>query len=218
MCTPRTTRPDLVARLVLLTNRQDAITALGAKTEREAKPIAGNHLTPATRADIIAALQKIERSKLKTYASVKVPGIDPDPYAGIPDTLLQSKISRVELLHWTDHIKRTTYASGNKYQPLPTHDEAWQAYSRIAADLYLDRQLARQIYYTAPPALTDADIIAAAAGYWYLMPHHLKQRAWRLIPEDERLAIRLRHPNDPAAAMQATRDYFTAQTTTQPQP
>jgi len=205
-----TTRPDLVAKLISHRQRHEAITALGAKTEQQAKPIAKRFVTPASAQQIIEAMQAIERTKLKTYASVKASGIDGDPYAGIPDSLQMSKISVAELEEWKTVIRRTTYASGNKFQPLPTHDEAWQAFSKVFTDLHPDKQTARTLLYTSVPDLTDDDIRDAARLYWDLMSHPLRQRAWRLIPDDEQQAIRRRYTNDPDGAMQATADYYTA--------
>lgn len=202
------TRPDLVARLIAAQQRHDAVIALGAKTEQQAKPIAKRYVTHASIDEITAALQSVERTKLKTYASVKASGIDSDPYAGIPDVLHSAKITLAELDAWTTAIRRTTFASGNKFQPLPTHDEAWQAFSRVFSELHPDKQIARTILYTSAPELSDSDNHDAARLYWDLMPRPLRQRAWRLLPDDEQKAIRRRYANDPDGAMQATADWY----------
>ncbi|MCE1274683.1 MAG: hypothetical protein LWW75_09210, partial [Chlorobiales bacterium] len=201
-------RPDLVAKLIANRQRHDAVIALNAKTEQQAKPTAKRYVTPASQKQIIEAMQSIERTKLKTYASVKAAGIDGDPYAGIPDSLEMAKISVAELDAWTREIRRTTFASGNKFQPLPTHDEAWQVFSRVFTELHPDKQTARTLLYTSAPELTDDDIRDASKLYWDLMSHPLRQRAWRLMPDDDKASIKTRYQNDPDGAMQATADYY----------
>jgi hypothetical protein len=208
------TRPDLVAKLIVHRQRFEAVTTLRAKSEAHALDIARRYTTCAGLDDITAALQTIERTKLKTYASVKSSGIDGEPYAGIIDLLHSAKISIAELDAWVIAIKRTTFASGNKFQPLPTHDEAWQTFSRVFNELRTTKQTAKTMLCTIPPKLSDDDILTAARFYWELMALPLRQRAWLLIPEDEQLAIRIRHTNDPDGAMQATATYYTSKTPT----
>jgi hypothetical protein len=199
----------LVVRLAAVNQRENTILQLGAKTEQDALSIAKRHLRHASTDDITAALQAVERCKLKTYASVKAPvGISPEPYAGIVQTLSRAKITLTELDAWIDTIKRTTFANGNKYQPLPSHDEAWQTFSAVSTELRLDKQLAHQIINQSAPKITDQDIINACKwDLWDHLPHQCKQQAWRIIPENDRAAIKLRYPNNPSAAMQATKDY-----------
>lgn len=201
-------RPDLVARLIAAQHRYDALVALGAKTEQQARTVATRYLTHASIEEITSALQHVERTKLKTYASVKASGIDGDPYAGILDTLHSAKITIADLDAWTTAIRRTTFASGNKFQPLPTHDEAWQTYSKIFTEQHPTKQTARMLLSTNPPDFSAADIRDAARLHWDLMPRQLRQRAWRLLPDDEQTAIRRRYPNNPDGAMQATADYY----------
>jgi hypothetical protein len=208
------TRPDLVAKLIVHRQRFEAIASLSAKTEAHALNIARRYTTCAGIDDITAALQTIERTKLKTYASVKSAGIDGEPYAGILDLLHSAKISIAELDAWVIAIKRTTFASGNKFQPLPTHDEAWQTFSRVFNELHTAKLTARTLLSTIPPKLSDEDIRTAARFYWELMALPLRQQAWLLIPEDEQLAIRIRHPNNPDGAMQSTANYYNKPKTT----
>ena len=129
----QTAMTDLMLKVKAEDRRYIAVETLCKKNEREALLEASRHLTKATTAEIQEAIQEIERIKGKKY-----PGAP--PYAGIPDTLKQGGITQAELSVWLDACKKTTYCSGNKYQPLPTHDEAWQTYSKTHAEINLKRQ------------------------------------------------------------------------------
>ena len=197
----------LIGKLKLHQQHQDDIIAIGGKTERDAKDLALHHLTRATTDDIIAAMHEIERIKLKTYASVKVPGVNPPPYAGIPDSI--NGITKADLRSFIDACKRTTFASGNKYQPLPTHDEAWQIYRQIFGDSHHLRQRANALRSRTLPKVSDDDVQNAAHwGFWSEMTLDLRRRAYKLLPDNIKHAIARDHKGNPDGAMDATREWY----------
>ncbi|NTV01480.1 MAG: hypothetical protein HGB04_01655 [Chlorobiaceae bacterium] len=197
----------LLGKLKAAGLRQDDVETLGCTTEPTALVQAALHLTHATAGEIIAAMQEIERVKLKTYASVKVAGIDPPPYAGIPDSL--KGISKADLRSFVDRCRKTTFASGNKYQPLPTHDEAWQAYVGVFQGSHITRQHASHLKSGANPSFSDEEVINAATwGFWRDMTLALRRRAYRLLPQQVRNAITRQYKGDPEGAMEAVREYY----------
>ncbi len=179
-----------------------AIETLGKKNEREALIESSRYLTKATTAEIQDALQEIERIKGKKYPA------EP-PYAGIIDTLKQGSITQAELTVWLDDVKKTTYCSGNKYQPLPTHDEAWQTYSKTHAEINLKRQAAETlIFCTRPVTILDEELIQAANwGFWDDMSANLRRRLFLLLPPKQQQSIRDRELL-PEQAMQETRAHY----------
>jgi|GEM_PF-1672918 len=198
---------ELLGKLKAAGVRQDDVAALGCKTEPEALRQAAQHLTPATTGEIIDALHEIERIKLKTYQSVKVAGIEPPPYAGIPDSL--KGISKADLRTVVDKCRKTTFASGNKYQPLPTHDESWQIYAAVFQESHIIRQRAKHLKTGAIPTFNDDEIRNAATwGFWHDMTLDLRRRAFQLLPDDVQNSIANRCKGNPDSAMQATKEHY----------
>jgi hypothetical protein len=197
----------LLSNLNLHTMHEADIRDLGCTTEKEAYDAATLHLTTASAAEIVAAIQSIERTKLKTYDSVKVAGITQPPYAGITDSL--SGITKAALSAFVDACKRTTFASGNKYQPLPTHDEAWQIYATIFQTRRIDQQISQRIRRPNLPVITDEEVQQAARwGFWDRMSTALRRRAYKLLPTDKQATIARQYKGNPTGAMDATRDYY----------
>ncbi len=182
--------------------RYIAVETLGKKTEKDTLLEASRHLTKATSSEILAALQEVESIKGKKYTG------DP-PYAGIALTLQQGGITKAELPDWITHCKRTTFASGNRYQPLPSHDEAWQAYSAVHTAITSKRLAAEQLKFRIPAVqLLDTEIRQAAEwGFWDDMSQNLKRRAFLLLPVNKQRAIR-EQDLTPEEAMQQTRAHF----------
>lgn len=96
---------------------------------------------------------------------------------------------------------RTTFASGNRYQPLPTHDEAWQAYGKIYTDTTIKRHASDTLKYRVPPVkITDAELLdAARQGFFGDMPRSLHRRLYLMLPPAERARIK-QLPEDQALA------------------
>jgi hypothetical protein len=197
----------LLGKLKAAGLRQDDVETLGCTTEQNAMVQAALHLTNASAAEIISAMQEIERVKLKSYASVKVVGIDPPPFAGIPDSL--KGISKADLRTFVDRCRKTTFASGNKYQPLPTHDEAWQIYAAVFQESHITRQHASHLKSESNPSFSDEEVINAATwGFWQDMTIALRRRAYRLLPPNIRDAVARQYKGDPNGAMEAVREYY----------
>ena len=198
----QTAMTALMLKIKAEDRRYIAIETLGKKNEREALIESSLHLTKATTAEIQEALQEIERIKGKKY-----PGTP--PYAGIPETLKQGGITQAELPVWLDTCKKTTYCSGNKYQPLPTHDEAWQTYSKTHAEINLKRQAAETLKFrTTPITILDEELIQAAEwGFWDDMSANLRRRLFLLLPPKKQQSIRDREL-PPDQAMQETRAHY----------
>ncbi|TLU53294.1 MAG: hypothetical protein FDX02_08490 [Chlorobium sp.] len=106
--------------------RYIAVETIGKKNEKEALTESARYLTKASSTEITEALRELESIKGKKYTG------EP-PFAGIVETLQQGGITKAELPEWLSHCKKTTFCSGHRYQPLPSHDEAWQAYSKVHA-------------------------------------------------------------------------------------
>lgn len=173
--------------------RFDAATTLDCRSEKEATESIRQHLTPATLTEIIQAITETEKIKGKIYP--KNPA-----YAGIHQTLHQARITKAELATWLQETLRTTYCSGNKYQPLPTHDEAWQTYSKIHAATTSKRYAAETLRYRTKPAIiTDAELKQAAEwGFWDDMPLSLHRRLYKLMPVEKRTDLYSRCTPDQA--------------------
>jgi len=176
---------SILTRITLEAQKHDAITTLGHKTEKDAQQAAKRWLTAATRHDIILAIEELQTVKGKLYP--KTP-----PYARIDDTLHQTRITQAELAIWLQECLRTTFASGNRYQPLPTHDEAWTVYSRIHTETAGKRFAAESLKYRIPQVkITDKELIdAAQQGFYPDMPRSLHRRLFQLLPSGERARIR----------------------------
>lgn len=205
----QTAMTALMLKIKAEDRRHIAQETLCKKNEREALLEATRHLSKATTAEIQEALQEIERIKGKKYTS------EP-PYAGIIDTLKQGSITQAELPVWLDAVKKTTYCSGNKYQPLPTHDEAWQTYSKIHAEINLKRQAAETLKFrtTTVTILNEELIQAATWGFWDDMSANLRRRLFLLLPPKKQQSIRNREL-PPDQAMQETRAHYDQQETIQ---
>ena len=205
----QTAMTALMLKIKAEDRRHQAVETLGKKNEREALLESSRHLTKATAAEIQAALQEIEHIKGKKYPGEL-------PYAGIPDTLKQGSITQAEVPVWLDAVKKTTYCSGNKYQPLPTHDEAWQTYSKIHAEINLRRQAAETLKFrTTTVLILDEELIQAANwGFWDDMSANLRRRLFLLLPPKKQQSIRDRDLT-PKQAMQETRAHFDKQETYQ---
>lgn len=163
--------------------RHDAATALGHRSENEAKSSVTRFTTPATESEIIAAIEELQHVKGKTYP--KEPR-----FARIHETLLQARITRAALDIWLRECLRTTFCSGNKYQPLPTHDEAWGIYSKVYTDTTPQRYAAETLRCTGPVKITDAELVRAAEwGFWADMPLSLHRRLYQLMPAGKRQEI-----------------------------
>jgi len=182
--------------------RYIAVETLGKTNEKEAGIEATKYLTKAKPSDIITALQEIERIKGKKYSGDIA-------FAGIPETLYQGGITQAELQEWLKACKQTTYCSGHRYQPLPSHDEAWQTYSKVHSEMIGKRFAAETIKFkTSPVRLLDTDIIQAATwGFWNDMSKNLKRRLFLLLPVDKQLSIKDRHLT-PEEAMKETLKYY----------
>ncbi len=182
--------------------RYSAIESLGKKNEKEALTEATRYLTKASSAEIIEALREIESIKGKKYTG------EP-PFAGIDETLQQGGITKAELPEWLSLCKKTTFCSGHRYQPLPSHDEAWQAYSKVHAETYLKRLAAETVKYrTSTVKLLDNEVIQAAEwGFWDDMSANLKRRLFLLLPPEKQRSIRNREL-PPEQAMQETRAHY----------
>ncbi|MEI6652562.1 MAG: hypothetical protein WCL42_08300 [Chlorobiaceae bacterium] len=182
--------------------RYIAVETLGKKNEKEALLEASKYLTKARHSEIVEALQEIESIKGKKY-------VGNPPFAGIVDSLLQGGITCAELPVWVATCKKTTFASGHRYQPLPSHDEAWQTYSKVHTELYPKRRAAESVKYrTTTVALLDNEVIHAAEwGFWSDMSNNLKRRLFLLLPQEKQRSIRNRLL-PPEQAMQETRAHY----------
>ncbi len=182
--------------------RYIAIETLGRKNEKEALLEARKYLHKATHADIVEALHEVESIKGKKYVG------DP-PFAGIDATLLQDGITNAELPAWVSACKKTTFASGNRFQPLPSHDEAWHTFCKVHAELFPKRLAAESVKYrTSSITLLDQEVIQAAEwGFWSDMSTNLKRRLFILLPQEQQRSIRNRLL-PPEQAMQETRAHY----------
>lgn len=181
--------------------RHDAAVTLGYRSEAEARDAVSRHLTPASERDIVAAIEELQHIKGKTYP--KEPR-----YARIHETLTQARITKAALDRWLQECLRTTFASGNRYQPLPTHDEAWLTYSRVHNEMLPMRYAAETLRFrTQPVRITDAELRQAAEwGFWDDMPTPLHRRLYLMMPAAKRKDIFSRCTADEAET--ETRKHF----------
>ncbi len=202
----RSHNQDAMTALMLKVKAEDvrhiAVETLGKSNEKEACIESGKYLTKATAIEIEAAIQELERTKGKKYTGDLA-------YAGIHETLHQGGITRAELPEWLKACKQTTYCSGHRYQPLPSHDEAWQTYSKVHSELISKRFAAETLKYKTPTVkLLDTEIIQAAAwGFWDDMSKNLKRRLFYLLPVDKQSSI-MERCQSPAERMKETRIYY----------
>jgi hypothetical protein len=182
--------------------RWESIETLGRKTEKDALQEASRHLTKAPKADILTALQELEGIKGKKYSGSVA-------YAGIDETLHQGGITRAELPEWLSACKKATFCSGHRYQPLPSHDEAWHTYSKVHGEMQGKRWAAEILKYrTTPVTILDAEAVQAAEwGFWDDMSINLKRRLFMLLPVKKRESIMEQYPL-PQQRMQQTRIHY----------
>ena len=194
--------PGILAKINSETQRYDAICTLGHKTEKDALQAATHWLTQATMAEIIAAIEDIQTVKGKRYQK------EPQ-YARINDTLHQSRITKGELARWHQECLKTTFSSGNRYQPLPTHDEAWQIYSRIHTETSAERFASESLKYRIPPVkITNEELESAArAGFFSDMPRSLQRRLFLLLPTEKRQHI-TETTRTPGEALEETKTWY----------
>lgn len=181
--------------------RYSAIETLGKVNEKEALQAALQHLTTATLTEIERAIQEVETIKGKKY-------LGEQPYAGIADTLHQGGITKAELNEWLTAVKRTTFNSGHRYQPLPSHDEAWQTYCKVHSELHHKKQAAETIRYRPPITISNDELIQAATwGFWDELSANLRRRLYLLLPAEKKQAIK-NSSMSPQQAMYATRCHY----------
>ena len=182
----------LMRSLTIEHQREQCAQTLSGQTTPEVTENANALLSNATLTDIINTLKKVEGIKCKSYSKIAISGAEPVPYAGIPGTLNQAIATKEEIAIWFDQIIKTSYANGTKYQPLPSHDEAWQTFFRVRSELTAKRYAAEQWIYTLSniPVMTDEDIILAARwGFWQDCPITVKRRLFYLLPRQTRMSI-----------------------------
>jgi hypothetical protein len=200
----------LMRSLTIEHQREQCINTLGGYTPHEVTANANALLNKAQTTDIINTIKKVEGIKGKCYAAIRLDGATPVPYAGIPETLQQAIATQEELAIWYDQIIKTSFANGTKYQPLPSHDEAWQTFFRVRSELTAKRYAAEQWIYTLSrtPEMTDADItLAARWGFWQDCPITVRRRLFYLLPPETRLCIVTRQLGA-TQRMQAVEAYY----------
>jgi len=200
----------LMRSLTIEHQREQCFTILGGQTPHEVTTNATALLQKAAPASIIAAINKIEGIKGKCYSNIRLDGATPVPYALIPETLQRAIATQEEIACWFDQIIKTSFANGTKYQPLPSHDEAWQTFFRVRSELTAKRYAAEQWKYTLSntPCMNDADIILAARwGFWQDCPITVKRRLFYLLPKEIRLCI-VNSQLGSTQRMQAVQDYY----------
>lgn len=199
-----------MSQLKIEQQKELCITTLGGDSLHEVTSNANALLNKASRETIISALQKIEGIKGKVYAAVSIVGATPPAYAGIPESLLSSYATIEEVAVWYDQVIKTSFANGTKYQPLPSHDEAWQTFARVRTELTGKRFDAERWLYTLrdkPDMSNDEIILAARWGFWGDLTITIKRRLFNLLPSATRLAIRSANLGT-TRAMQAVEDFY----------
>lgn len=212
MPTDETTKTcdKLMTQLKIEQQKESCISALGGETLNEVTSNANALIRKASRNMIIAAIQKYEGIKGKAYAAITISGVQPPAYAGIPETLLSTTATVEEVAVWYDQIIKTSFANGTKYQPLPSHDEAWQTFSRVRTELTHKRFAADQWLYTLRdiPEMSNEEVILAARwGFWGDLTLDLKRKLFKLLPPANRIAIQSANLGT-TRAMQAVQDFY----------
>lgn len=200
----------LMRSLTIEHQREQCINTLGGYTPNEVTANANALINKAAPADIINTIKKIEGIKGKSYDNIRASGAIPVPYAGIPETLQRAIATQEEIAVWYDQIIKTSFANGTKYQPLPSHDEAWQTFFRARSELTAKRYAAEQWIYTllGTPVMTDADItLAARWGFWQDCPITVRRRLFYLLPKEVRICIVTKELGA-TQRMQAVEDYY----------
>jgi hypothetical protein len=202
--TDQTTQQNAMSAMMLRIKtdyqRYDAIKLLGKKTEKDGLNEASLYLTKASAKEIESALLELEEIKGKKYQGKL-------PYAGIIDSFIQGGITNAELPVWLDQCKKSTFCSGHRFQPLPSHDEAWTTFSKVHSIIYPKRLAAETIKFRITVVtFLDAELVQAAEwGFWDDMSDALKRRLYLLLPIAKRSIIKQLPPDE---AMQATRNHY----------
>ncbi len=205
-----------MSQLKIEQQKEQCRATLGGETLHEVTSNANALLNKASRETIITAIQKIEGIKGKVYAAITIVGANPPAFAGIPDTLLSATATIEEVAVWYDQVIKTSFANGTKYQPLPSHDEAWQTFYRVRTELTAKRFAAEQWLYTLrdkPEMSNDEITLAARWGFWGDLTITIKRRLFNLLPSATRLAIRSANLGT-TRAMQSVEDFYNNPATT----
>ncbi|NTV98645.1 MAG: hypothetical protein HGA70_05735 [Chlorobiaceae bacterium] len=204
------TRSSLVDQLYPLirkeTERCECIDALGGETDKEITANARALVNVASYDDIVSWIRKIESIKGKSYDQVN----KMVPNCGIPGTFLGAKVSPEELVIWYDQVIKTTFANGTRYQPLPSHDEAWKTLSTVRNLLVCKKRHAELWLYTYKdmvPMAPEKLMQAAELGLWDDLPIRAKRTLFRLLPQKEKTRIK-KENRGTTCAMQETRNYY----------
>lgn len=167
--------------------RHDCRKQLGGATDAETTINARAMINPVQLNHINQWIRNIEAIKGKPYAKV---GLVPD--GGITATLHTARATAEELALWYDIISKTTYANGTRYQPLPSHDEAWQAFHRARTELAGKRNAAERWIYTFKktiPMSIDQLIDAARNGLWEELPIESRRQLYKALPRKQKERI-----------------------------
>ena len=211
-----TTCQKLLRQLKTEQQKEECCQLIGGEHPHEVTNNANALINKATQAEIIATLQKVESIKGKSYSAIRIEGTKPVPYAGIPETFQAATTTKEELALWYDQIIKNSYSNGTKYQPLPSHDEAWQTLFRVRTEQSPRRYAATQWLFTLSntPKMTDEEIIQCARwGFWGDLTITIKRRLFLLLPDKEQRSIRTQNLGT-TRSMQAVQDYYNPQTTT----
>ena len=200
----------LVHKLLIAEERYQAVTALGARDEKHAREIADRYQKPLKARDVTDMLRNVEAVKRKRYAEVKGQGLGGmQDYAGIPHDLERQQITAAELDELEDRIRKTKFADGTRYQPLPSYDEVYNLFLTVRHDLAGPKQQAKSLQQQVTDPITKEEIRKAAeSGFWEIMSVPLRRKAFMLMPTKKRERIFTQHKDDPEAAMEATRQHF----------
>jgi hypothetical protein len=210
-----TTCQKLLRKLKTEQQKEECYQLIGGEHPHEVTNNANALINKATQAEIIATLQKVESIKGKSYSTIRIEGTQPIPYAGIPATFLAATATKEELAIWYDQIIKNSYSNGTKYQPLPSHDEAWQTLFRVRTEQTARRYAATQWLCTlsATPSMSDDEIIQAAHwGFWGDCTITIKRRLFLLMPDADQRRIRTQNLGT-TRSLQAVHDYYNPQTT-----
>ncbi len=204
------TRSSLVDQLYPLirkeTERCECIDALGGETDKEITANARALVNVASYDDIVSWIRKIESIKGKLYEQVN----RSVPNCGIPGTFLGSKVSPEELVIWYDQVIKTSFANGTRYQPLPSHDEAWKVLYTVRDSLVSKKRYAEMWLYSYKdmvPMAPEKLIQAAELGLWDELPLRSKRTLFQLLPQKEKTRIR-KENRGTTWAMQETRNHY----------
>jgi len=215
--TPRTV--VIAARLLVLRQQEQQVQMLlhgkrqtGNRFE-QARHEAQTLTRRATDREIEAAIRAVEKSFCRSYAKIQQAKKLPiDTSAEIFDLLKSLRITAGELAAWTDTVRKTQFplGTGHALQPLPNLPEANAIVTMVLNDLKPDKAQAAAFLAVKTVPLTDDEIMEAIAlDFWDELPTAGKVEAWRMIPDPDKKAIRLRVGVDAPdeAKWAAVRDY-----------